>query len=167
MLGCDLLSFIRVEVLQVLFRHLAGASLVSYFIYHSYGRLGKDALGRSHHFELVRPQFVYGQEGLILPGQEHVTKPTLYEGVSGTAGSGIKYRHILEEFGNEIFGLGIVTARLMQGKCPGSQVIPAGAAGGFGIWSNHRHTRLDEVIPVLDFLWISLAHQKDDSGGIR
>ena len=123
-------------------------------------------IGRGHDLELVRPQFLDRQEGLVLPGQQHVAHAALHEGVRGTAGAGVEHRHVLEQLGDELLGLGFVAALLLQGIAPGGQVVPARPAGGLGIGRDDRHARLDQVVPVLDPLGVALAHQEDDGRGV-
>ena len=43
------------------------------------------------------PLLVKGEEGLILPGQQHVAELALGKGDSGTAGAGVEHRHVAEQ----------------------------------------------------------------------
>src|SRR6185369_2457242 len=55
----------------------------------------------------------------------------------------------------------------MESKSPCGQIVPASAARSLGIGGYNRNTRLDEVIPILDFFRVSFPDKEDDGGGIR
>ncbi len=66
-------------------------------------------------------------------------------------------------------GLGLlgIAAGLLGRIVPGRQIGPARRAAGLGIGRDHRHTRLHQIVPVLDAFRIALAHQEHDGRGVR
>ncbi len=73
----DLLAFRRIEILQVVFRQLAGAVLVDDLVDHRDRRLGEDRGGGHDDFELVGAELLHREQGLVLPGEQHVADPAL------------------------------------------------------------------------------------------
>ena len=73
---------------------------------------------------------------------------------------------MFEQLFEEGLGGTDIATGLFQGPGPGRQIVPARTARGLGIWGNHINARANEIAPVTDLPWITLAHQEDDGGGI-
>ena len=115
---------------------------------------------------LSAPNSFEHQEGLVLPGQQHVAEAALGEGRGRAAGTGVEHRHVAEQVAEIGLGLGLVAAELVQRPAIGREVVPARAARGLGVRRDHRDARLGEVAPVLDALRIALADQEHDGRGV-
>jgi len=74
---------------------------------HRHRRLRQDADRRHDDLELALAQFVDGQEGLVLPGQQDIADAALDEGGGRTTGAGVEDRDVAEQFGDERLGLGL------------------------------------------------------------
>ena len=165
MLGGQALTFIAVQVVEVGLGYLAGALAVNVGIHHAHRRFGKDRQRRGNDLEVVTALFLQRQEGFVFPGQQHIADAVVDEGDGRATRSGVEYRNVLVQLGNELLGLRFA-AVLLLGKGPGGQQVPARAAGGFRVRRDHCYARLDQVIPVLDALRVALAHQEHDGRGI-
>ena len=166
-LGRDLLAFRRVEILEIGLRHVAGAMLVDDFVDDGDRRLGQDGKAGNHQLDLAGAEFLDGEEGFVLPRQQHVADAALHESGGAAAGTGIQHRHVAEQIGDELLGLGLIAARLLQRPAPGREIVPAGAAGGLRIGRDDLDAVLHQIAPVLDALRVALAHQEHDGRGVR
>ena len=101
-LGDDLLALVAVEVLEIGLGDLARALLVDVLVDQRDRRLGLDRGRRHDDVELVGAEFVERQEGLVLPGEQHVADAALGEGGGRAAGAGIEHRDVLVELGDEV-----------------------------------------------------------------
>src|SRR5690606_41147104 len=70
------------------------------------------------------------------------------------------------QLGHEFQGL-VFAAEFLAGKGPGSEEVPACAAGGFRGRGDDLDAIFDQVVPVLDVLRVALAHQEHDGRGVR
>ena len=87
----------------------------------------------------------------------------------GAARAGVQHGHVAVQLGDEVLGLAFITvwtAIFALGEFPGSQVVPARAAGGLGVGRDHLHIGAHQVVPVLDALGVALAHHQHDGGGV-
>ena len=55
---------------------------------------------------------------------------------------------------------------LVKSPAPSGQIVQARARRGFRIGGNDRDARLHQVAPILDSLWVPLAHQEYDGRSI-
>ncbi|MOA14806.1 hypothetical protein D3C78_1349280 [compost metagenome] len=74
---------------------------------------------------------------------------------------------MLEQFSYELLSLRLIPAVLLQCKAPCCKIVPTSSAGGFRIRSDHLYLILDEIVPILDALRISLAYQEYDRRCVR
>ena len=127
---------------------------------------GEDGGGGGDDGEFVLAEFSEREEGFVFPGEENVALAALGEGERCAAGAGIKNGDMFIEIGDEGLGFGFVVVVLFEGPAPGGEVVPAGAAGGFGVWGDDLDAGLDEVGPVFDGLGVALADEEDDGAGV-
>ena len=85
----------------------------------------------------------------------------------GTSCTGIQNQDIFVKLLDKGFHLCLIAVIFLIGISPCCHVIPAGATGCFRIGSDHPHTILCQIIPVLDILRISLPNKKYNGGSIR
>src|SRR3546814_5524133 len=83
------------------------------------------------------------QYQFVFEGQQNVADAALHEGRGRAAATGIEYRHVLQECGDEGARLGIVAAGLRQRVLPGGEVAVAAVAGGLRIREDRKSTRLN------------------------
>ncbi len=165
--GDDLLRFRRIQVAQVGFRHFLGAMLLGVLVDHRHRRLRQDRDRGRDDVELVGAELVLGEVGLVLPGDQHVAEAALGESGGGAARTGVQHRHVLVDLGDERARLGVVVLVLLQRVGVSGEEVPAAAAGGLGVRSDHRDAGLGQVVPVVDSPGVALAHQQHDSGVVR
>src|SRR5215468_11178543 len=55
---------------------------------------------------------------------------------------------------------------LLLGIAPGGEIVPARTARGLRVRRDDLDALLDQIVPVLDALWISFSHQEDDGGSV-
>ena len=158
----DFLRLRRVQVLEVGVGHLPGALAQRHLVHDRHRRLGQDAHRRHDDIHLARTQCRLRQKCLVLPAHQDVAEPALDEGGAGGPGARIQHRDVPEQPGQVGLGTRLRRAGLAHGPCPGSQVIPPGAAGGLRIGRDHLDARAREVAPVPDALRVALAHQEHD-----
>ena len=162
----DFLPLRRIEKVQVGLGHGGRAVARGYLIDHGDGRFGQNAHRRHNQFEFVLAQFVDGQEGLVLPCHQDIADAALHEGGGGAARAGVEHRDVLVEPRHEILGLAFVVVGLAQGVAPRRQIVPARAAGGFGIGRDDGDSGPHQVVPVLDVLGIAFADQENDGRSV-
>src|SRR5215813_4968659 len=93
----DILPLRRIEELQIGFGYLARAVRVDDLVDDGNRRFGHDALRRHDDLELVGSKLLDREEGLALPGQEHVADTALGEGDGRAARATVEHRHVLVE----------------------------------------------------------------------
>ena len=165
-LGDDLLAGRRVEEIEIGLGHLAGAALVDHLVDQRDRRLGQDREGGHDDLELVGAELLQGQEGLVLPGDQHVADGALGEGGGRAARAGIEHRHVAVDRLDELARRRLVALGPVELVGPGGEIVPARAARRLGIGRHDRDAVLGEVGPVLDGLGISLAHHEHDGRGV-
>ena len=165
-LAGDALTFFGVQILQIGLGHGTRALFVDHLVHHGHRRLGQDGQRWHDDLEFLRTKLLERQIGLVLPGQQHIALAALHESHGRAARAGIQNRHVFEQLADEILGTGFA-AIVAFTKLPGSQVVPAGTATGFGVGRDHLHIGLDQIAPVFDTLGIALFHQKHDGRGVR
>ena len=153
-----------VEAPQVSLGHRPGAALGHHLVHPGNRRLGQDGERGDHDLELARPHLGLGQEGLVLPGQQHVAEPALGEGDGRAPRAGVEHRHVGEQLAEILHRRRVAAMSRRPGI--GRHVVPARAAGGLGIGRDHLHAWPDQVAPVVDVLGIALADQEDDGGRV-
>src|SRR5882757_822444 len=156
MFGGNFLAFLGVQVTQILLGDLARTMLVHNLIDDAHGRLRQDAQRGYYHVELVRPQLLHGQIGLVLPSQQHIADTPFHERHRSSARAGIENRHIFVQLLHESLGRGVAAAGLLQGPRPRGQIVPAGSARGLGAGSDDGYARAHEIAPIMDVLRIAL-----------
>src|SRR5215470_10255668 len=90
--GGDLLRLLAVEKLEIGLGDCAGPALVDRLVHQGDRRLGEDADGGQDDLQLVPPELLHRQKGLVLPRDQHVADPTLGEGHGGAPGSRVQHR---------------------------------------------------------------------------
>ena len=162
----QLLSFIGIQIFQICFRSFCIIMLFHIFIYNSNGWLCQDTDARRYDLVIIRI-IPYRKKRFIFPGDQHIPLPVFHERGCGTSCSGIQNQDIFVKLLDKGFHLCLVAVIFLIGISPGCHVIPAGTTGGFRIGSDHSHTILCQIIPVLDILRISLPNKKYNGGSIR
>ena len=162
----QLLSFIGIQIFQICFRSFCIIMLFHIFIYNSNGWLCQDTDARRYDLVIIRI-IPYRKKRFIFPGDQHIPLPVFHERGCGTSCSGIQNQDIFVKLLDKGFHLCLVAIIFLIGISPGCHVIPAGTTGGFRIGSDHPHTILCQIIPVVDILRISLPNKKYNGGSIR
>src|SRR5271166_2384860 len=101
----DFLSLGRVEIFEIVRRHLARSLPVDNLIDDAYRRFRQNADAWVDDFELVRTKLFQAQEGVALPSNENIAEAALDECGCRAASSRVKNRHVLVEFGDQIIGI--------------------------------------------------------------
>ena len=135
--------------------------LLGYGIYNSHRRLCQYTDAWRHNLIIIRI-LLYGQICLILPGDQHISLSFFYKCRSSSSGSRIKHQYILIEFFHKLFGLFFVIAVLLLLVSPCCEEIPACTSGGFRIRCNDIHALFDQIIPIMNPLFIPFSNQKYD-----
>ena len=162
----QLLSFIGIQIFQICFRSFCIIMLFHIFIYNSNGWLCQDTDARRYDLVIIRI-IPYRKKRFIFPGDQHIPLPVFHERGCGTSCSGIQNQDIFVKLLDKGFHLCLVAVIFLIGISPSCHVIPAGTTGGFRIGSDHSHTILCQIIPVVDILRISLPNKKYNGGSIR
>ena len=84
----------RVEEVEIGFRRLARALGIDVAVDERDRRLGQDRDRGHHDLELVLAELLASQEGLVLPGDQHVADAALGEGHGRAAGAGVEHGHV-------------------------------------------------------------------------
>lgn len=140
--------------------------LVHHAVNHGHRRFGEDAERRIDERELLGAEFLAHQPGFILPRQQHIAQATLCEARCRTARAGVEHWYLAEQPAHEVLGesLGGPRLALRPGEC--GQEIPPRTARGLWIRRDHANAGLQQVGPVVNPLWIALAHKEDDRARI-
>src|SRR5271165_6233411 len=139
----DFLSLGRVEIFEIVRRHLARSLPVDNLIDDAYRRFRQNADARIDDFELVRTKLFQAQEGITFPSNKNIAETALDKCGCRPASSRVEDRPVLVEFGDEIIGLLLVISVFLQRETPRRQKIPSSSARGFGVWCNDLNARLD------------------------
>ena len=91
-----------VEILKIGLRQRPRAVVVDPFVDKRHGRLGQHADRGDDDLELLRPEFINGEECLVFPGQKHVAHVSLGEGVRRAPRARIEHGNLLEQPGDEL-----------------------------------------------------------------
>ena len=156
------LAFGGVQVFEIGGGDFAGAAFVDDLVDNADRRFGKDGDRRRDQIELVGAEFLERQIGFVFPGDQHVANAALDKGGGRAAGAGIQHLDVGEQLFDEIPGAGLGAARLLERVTPCREVVPAGAAGGLGVGGDDGDAGFDQVVPVMDFFGVALAHQEHD-----
>src|SRR5439155_7414424 len=127
----------------------------------------EDADRGGHDLELVLAELVDGQDGLVLPREEHVAYAALDERGGRSARAGVEHGYPLVQLGHEGAGLRLIAAGLLQRVAPGREVVPPRSARGLGVCGDDRDAWFEQVGPVLDALRVAFAHDEYDRRRIR
>jgi|GEM_PF-4554795 len=115
--------------------------------------------------KLVPSELVEHEEGLVLPGRQHVAEAALGEGHGRAAGAGVEDGHVLVELPDE--GVGLLRVLVLGvGVAPGGEEVPAPASGGLRVRGDDLDVGLGEVVPVLDALRVALADEEHHGRGV-
>ena len=76
---CNSLSFIRIQIIQILRRYLSGSFFIYYRIYDCYGRLSQNADTRCHNFVIIRIIF-YRKVSFVFPCDQDISLSIFYKG---------------------------------------------------------------------------------------
>jgi hypothetical protein len=120
----------------------------------------------SSDLEFVLAELIEHQKRLIFPGDQHIALAPLRKDNRRPTSSGVEDRNIAVECRNEVARLRLVATRLAQGVTPGCEVVPARAAQRLRVGRDDLDIGTSEVWPIADLLWITFAHQEDDSRGV-
>ncbi|MPL67344.1 hypothetical protein SDC9_13035 [bioreactor metagenome] len=129
---------------------------------HRNRRLGEDRDRGHDDVESIGAKLLFGQPGLVLPGEQHIADAALRKGRGRAARAGVEHRDMAEEIADE----GLRVLSVLLGPGPGGQVVPARPARGLRIGGDDLDAVLHQIAPVVDALRIALAHQEDDGRGI-
>ena len=165
-LSDQLLRFIGIQIFQISFCGICVIVFFYIFIYNSNGWLCQDTDARRYDLVIIRI-IPYRKKRFIFPGDQHIPLPVFHERGCGTSCSGIQNQDIFVKLLDKGFHLCLIAVIFLIGISPGCHVIPAGTTGGFRIGSDHPHTILCQIIPVVDILRISLPNKKYNGGSIR
>src|SRR5918995_1850348 len=152
----DLLGLRRVQEVHELLRQLGGGRLRG-------GRdrvLDQDRLIRHHVVELLA--LLLREDGLVLVAEEHVSLAAR-ERLKRLARALVEHRHVLEQLGQVLLGLGGRLALLELSAVRGHDV-PLRAAGGERVRLEHLDVAGHEVVPVLDVLRVALTDHEHNDG---
>ena len=72
----------------------------------------------------------------------------------------VEYRHIGEQLLHEFLRLGFVLIDCLKRKGIGRKISIARIARCLGVGKYHLHVIANQIIPVLDLLWISCPDEK-------
>ena len=136
MLGGQALALVAVQVLHVGLSHFRGSLALHHSIDPGDRRLGQNTHRGNDSLQPRGRRLTLCQQRFILPGDQDIAHPTLDERDRGTSGPGIEHRHIGVELFDEIHGLGLVAAGLLEGVTVGSQEVPPGTASGLRVGRN-------------------------------
>ena len=109
-LGDQLLRLGRIEIVQIGLRRLARALGVDIAVDERDRRLGEDRERGRDDLELILAEFLEGEKGVVLPGDQYVAQAPLGEGDGGAARAGVEDRGVLVDARDEVPGLGFVAA---------------------------------------------------------
>ena len=163
----DLLSGLGVEEVQIRLGNLSRAAIIDDFVHDRNRRLRQDTCRGVDHFILIAAEFLEPQLTLIFPRYQHITQSTFGERDSGVANIGVQHGDVLVETGDELTGLGVVVVVFLQGCPVRRKICPSRPAGGLWIRDDDLHAVFHQVVPCLEALGISLAHQPDNCRGKR
>ena len=165
MLRGDLLSRLGIEIFEIRLGHGFGSTFLHDAIHNRHRRFSQDADRGCNEFELTFAELFDRKNGFVLPGDQHVANATLHKGRRRAASAGIEHRHVLKERLEKIPRLSRI-ARALQLVAIGGEIVPARATGCLRVRGDNRNARLDEIVPVLDALGISLSHEEHDGGRV-
>ncbi len=160
----DLLAFVRVEVVQVSLGQFGRAFFVHGALDHGNRVFGHDADGRVNRIHLAFAELLVDRQHFGLKGDQHVANIALQKHGSRIAPALAQHRHVFVQLADKLGSLHIAGALFLR-ITPGSQVGVAAVAAGFGVDQHDLYAGLDQVIPVLDVLGVSVAHQEQHGRG--
>src|SRR5690606_29403459 len=121
MLGGNGLADIGIKIVEIGLGQLARPFPVNIAVDKRHWRLSQDPELGGYDVEGIGAQFLERQIGFILPGQQHVADPALYESGRRAARAAVEHRDMLVKLGYEVGG-GLLAATLLgQGPTPGRQ----------------------------------------------
>src|SRR6202051_149652 len=101
-LRCDLLTILRIEVLEISLRHRPRPMPIDVPVHQRHRRLGENAWGKGDDLEFVGAELVDREVRLVLPREQNVTDSALGEGRGRTARAGVEHRDVLIERRHEL-----------------------------------------------------------------
>ena len=123
---CNFLTFWRVEIFQVGFRHLFGVFFSTTLSTDTAGWLCEDRLTRRDDFEFIFPQFIRCQQSFIFPRQSvHRQFRALDKVLVDPRAPESRTSTFLYSARNKILCFCLIVVVVMQRVAPGCQVIPA------------------------------------------
>ncbi len=157
----NFLTFWRVEIFQVGFRHLFSTFFLSTTL-STTDTVGsaRIELTRRDDFEFIFPQFIRCQQSFVFPGNQYIANSALDKSVSGATRAKIQNFDVFIQCPNKILCFCLIVVVVMQRVAPGCQVVPARATRAFRIRRYYRNTRFNQIVPVMDLLCISLIRTR-------
>src|SRR6185437_16748143 len=132
------------------FRRAARASCFDRLIDHCDWCLRQDALGWPHDLKLATARLMHREHRLVFPSEENVAEPPPGKIDGRTPRSRFERWAALVDPGNEVLGLILIAAPMVERPAPGSKKAPPTAARCLRVRRDDSDVRPREVVPIFD-----------------
>src|SRR5262245_37804444 len=166
-LRSELLSFNRVEEIEIGFCSFAGTASVHDLVDDGNGWLGQNADRRYHNLKAFWTYFMRCQKGFVFPRDQDIADTAACECDCRTARTGVEHRSVAVDSCEQVPSSALVVAVLAYGIAPRRHEVPPRPARSLRIGCHHSDAFARQIRPVANLFGVTLAHQEHNGRGVR